>query len=452
MKNNNNNLTVPVKRDRHDDGAKIAMMANEIAATRAMSEKLNMYQDKHEKTLYDTIINLMDAPNKTGYDTFTVDGKLYNFTASGYEDVLEKFDAIRHELEEAQEAFDKLPGMESDYAGLISEVLGINTEDATNDVEDDDMKEKYIVVENYKECYENTAKEIQKVASSRNVHLFDININNNGLNSRIGVVTTSANKALKIVLDYLGAGMPSFDEFYKSGVTYDLGYSRRWCVDDISIISEEGTISHLTETVLIDQDCEPTKLSASESGHLTPLLDEKHCCNNCNDKGNKEVCQGSSDYEEVAKKMLEKLKANRKKKKNEMFRYKPDTIEYTKPLEPNNNCDNDKAEKSNVKQWLLSAKSEISYIDKTYYVKIRDIKHDTKIGVIICEKCILDALEHAIRDAQIKNYDINIDNITNITRTSYLDWLFELNHGEVLITIGELGMVAGDSIVISDMI
>ena len=101
MKNNNNNLTSVVKRNRHDDGAKISMMANDIAVTRVTSEKLKMYQDKHDDMLYHTIINLMDAPNHGANDTFTVDGKLYNFTASGYEAVLKKFDTIRHKLEEA---------------------------------------------------------------------------------------------------------------------------------------------------------------------------------------------------------------------------------------------------------------------------------------------------------------------------------------------------------------
>lgn len=427
----NYNLTSVVERNRHDDGTKISIMANDIAATRRVtSEKLSMYQDKHDDMLYHTIIALMSAPEHNANDTFTVDGELYNFTASGYEAVLKKFDNIRRKLEEAQVASEKLPGMEEAYTKLISEVLGINTEDvvnvdATNMEEDNNMKGKYkyLVIHTNKECDANTTLEIQKALSSGNVHAFDIGINNNGLNSRIGVLTTGHNKALKIVLDYLGSGMPSFKEFHESGTVFDLGYGRRWCVGDISITSNEGVIGRWTETLIIDQDCEPTKLSASEPGHLTPLLDEEeHCCNNCNDKGNKEVCQGCFDCEEGVQ-----------------------------PLEPsNNNCDNDEAEKSNVTQWLVSAKSEISHIDKTYYVKIRDIKHDTKRCVIICEKRIIDALEHSIKNAQIEN--CSIDNITNITLdTSYLGWVFELNHGEVFITIDELGMVAGDSIVISDM-
>ena len=305
MKNNNNNLTTPVKRNRHDDGTKISMMANEIAVTRVTSEKLNMYQDKHDDMFYYTILNLMDAPNHGANDTFTVDGKLYNFTASGYEAVLKKFDTIRHKLEEAQAASEKLPGMEEAYTKLISEVLGINTEDvnATN-VKGDNMTEKYeyIVIETDKEYDANTAENIQYALSSANAKVFDIEINNNGLTTNlIGVVTTSHDKALKIVLDYYG--MPSFKEFHESGTVSNLGYSRRWCVDDISITSNEGVISRLAKVVLIDKDCEPTKLSASEPGKLTPMPNEKHCCNcdNCCDKGNKEVCQGCFDCEEGVK-------------------------------------------------------------------------------------------------------------------------------------------------------
>lgn len=134
MKNNNNNLTSvsAAKRNRHDDGSKISIMANNIAVTRVTAEKLHTYQDKHDNMLYNTIINLMDAPNHNANDTFTVDGKLYNFTASGYEAVLKSFDTIRRKLEEAQTASEKLPGMEAAYTKLISEVLGINTEDVTN--------------------------------------------------------------------------------------------------------------------------------------------------------------------------------------------------------------------------------------------------------------------------------------------------------------------------------
>lgn len=326
MKNNNNNLTSvsAAKRNRHDDGAKISMMANEIAVTRVTSEKLHTYQDKHDDMLYHTIINLMDAPNHNANDTFTVDGKLYNFTASGYEAVLKRFDTLRHKLEEAQVASEKLPGMEAAYAGLISEVLGINLEDATNvnatNVEGDNMKEKYkyIVIDTDKEPDANTAEDIRYALSSANAKIFDVEINNNGLTTNlIGVLTISHNKALKIVLDYLNDdGMPSFKEFHESGMVSDLGYSRRWSVGDISITSNEGVMSRLTKIVLIDKDCGSTKLSASEPGHVTPLLDkEKHCCNNCDDKGNKEVCQGCIDCEEGVQ-----------------------------PLEPSNNCDGDKAE------------------------------------------------------------------------------------------------------------
>ena len=325
MKNNNNNLTSVVKRNRHDDGAKISMMANAIAVTRVTSEKLQAYQDKHDDMLYHAIINLTDAPNHSANDTFTVDGTLYNFTASGYEAVLKKFDTIRHKLEEAQAAFEKLPAMEEAYTKLISEVLGINTEDvtnvdATNMEEGDNMKEKYkyIVIETDKECDANTTADIHKALLSANAKVFDIEINNNGLTTNlIGVVTTSHNKALKIVLDYLGDEMPSFKEFHESGMVSDLGYSRRWCVGDISITSNEGVISRLTNVVLIDKDCEPTKLSASEPGHPASVSNEKHCCNcdNCCDKGNKEVCQGCFDCEEDAQ-----------------------------PLELSNNCDGNKSE------------------------------------------------------------------------------------------------------------
>ena len=59
----------------------------------------------------------------------------------------------------------------------------------------------------------------------------------------------------------------------------------------------------MAKVVLIDKDCEPEKLSASEPDKLTPMPNEKHCCNcdNCNDKGNKEVCQGCFDCEEGVK-------------------------------------------------------------------------------------------------------------------------------------------------------
>lgn len=257
MKNNNNNLTsVSTRRNRHVDGEKISMMANEIAVTRATIEKLSMYQNKHDNMLYHIIINLMDAPNKRASDTFTVDGEVYNFTTSGYEDVLKKFDTIRHKLAERQTALDKLQDMEAAYTKLISEVLGINKEDVTI-MEDDNINEKYkyIVIETDKECDANTTKEIQKALSSGNV--FDIEVNSNGLTANlIGVVTTSHDKALKIVLDYLGDVIPSsFKEFYKSGVTTDLGYSKKWCVDDITITSNQGIISRLSELILIDQDC-----------------------------------------------------------------------------------------------------------------------------------------------------------------------------------------------------
>jgi hypothetical protein len=320
MKNNNNNLTSVsvVKRNRHDDGAKISMMANDIAVTRVTSEKLKMYQDEHDDMLYHTIISLMDAPNHGANDTFEVDGKLYNFTSSGYEAVLKKFDTIRHKLEEAQAASEKLPGMEEAYTKLISEVLGINTEDVANmDKADDDMKEKYnyIVIETDKECDANTAEDIHKALSSANTKVFDVEINNNGLTTNlIGVLTTSHNKALKIVLDYLGDGMPSsFKEFHESGMVSELGYSKKWSVGDISITSNEGVISRLTNVILIDKDCELPKSSASEPDKLN----EKHCCNcdNCCDKGNKEVCQGCFDCEENAQ-----------------------------PLELSNNCDGGKTE------------------------------------------------------------------------------------------------------------
>lgn len=185
------------------------------------------------------------------------------------------------------------------------------------------MKEifKYIVIDADKEPDTNTVEEIRKALSSANAQMFVIEINNNGLTANIiGVITIGHNKALKLVLDYLGDGMPSFKEFHESGMTSDLGYMRRWCVDNITITSNEGTLSRLTETLLIDQNCEPTKLSASEPGHLTPLLDEeKHCYNNCNDKGNKEVCQGCLDCEEGVQ-----------------------------PLEPSNNCDGGAEPDSNV--------------------------------------------------------------------------------------------------------
>ena len=321
MKNNNNNLTSTVKRkNRHDDGAKIAIMANDIAIARVTSEKLKMYQDKHDDMLYYTIANLMDAPNHTANDTFMVDGTLYNYTASGYEAVLKKFDTIRHKLEEAQAASEKLPAMEEAYTKLISEVLGINTEDVTDvdatNVEGDNMKEKYnyIVIETDKECDANTTADIHKALSSANARVFDVEINNNGLTTNlIRVLTTSHDKALKIVLDYLGDGMPSFKEFHESGMVSMLGYSRKWNVGDISITSNEGVISCLTNVVLIDKDCELPKSSASEPGKLN----EKHCCNcdNCCDKGNKEVCQGCFDCEEDAQ-----------------------------PLELSNNCDGGKTE------------------------------------------------------------------------------------------------------------
>ena len=304
-KNNMNNTNASVsasKRNRHEDAVKATMMANDIAVTRVTSETLHTYQDKHAKMLYDTTINLMDAPNHNANDTFTVDGKLYNFTTSGYEAVLKSFDTIRRKLEEAQTASEKLPGMESAYAGLISEVLGVNLEDATNvdaanDVEEDNnmkKKYKYIVIDTSKGPDANTAEEIRNAFRIYNMHAFDIEICDAGHRSRrIGVVTTGHNKALKIVLDYLGGGMPSFREFYETGVTYDLGFGRRWCVGDICITSDEGVFNRLTETILIDKDCGPTKLSASEPGHLTPLLDEeKHCCNNCDDK---EICQSCVD-------------------------------------------------------------------------------------------------------------------------------------------------------------
>lgn len=320
MKNNNNNLTSVVKRNRHDDGIKISIMANDIAIARVTSEKLQAYQDKHDDMLYHTILNLMDAPNHGANDTFTVDSKLYNFTASGYEAVLTKLDAVRRKLEEAQTASEKLPAMEEAYTKSISEIIGINTEDiasvdATN-VEGDNMKEKYnyIVIETDKECDANTTVDIHKALSSANTKVFDVEINNNGLTTNlIGVLTTSHDKALKIVLDYLGDGMPSFKEFHESGMVSELGYSRRWSVGDISITSNEGVISRLANVVLIDKDCEPTKLSASEPDKLN----EKHCCNcdNCCDKGNKEVCQGCSDCKEDAQ-----------------------------SLELSNNCDGDKAE------------------------------------------------------------------------------------------------------------
>jgi len=334
MKNNNNNLTAALtsasatKRNRRDDGTKVAMMANDIAIACATSEKLRTYQDKYEKMLHDTSIRLMAAPTQNANDTFTVDGTLYNFTASGYEAVLKKLDTARRKFEEAQAASEKLPGMESDYANLISEVLGVNiisiedatNVDATNNVEEGNNmkgKYKYVVIDTGKEPDTNTAEEIRKALSSSNKTMFDVEINNNGLTTNlIGVMTTSHNKALKIVLDYLGDGIPSFKEFHESGVVTDLGYTRRWCVGGINIISNEGVISRLSDTLIIDQDCEPKALSASEPGHLTPLLDEeKHCCNNCNDKGNKEVCQGCFDCEEGAQ-----------------------------PLEPSNNCDSDKTE------------------------------------------------------------------------------------------------------------
>ena len=116
----------------------------------------------------------------------------------------------------------------------------------------DNMK-KYIVIETGKECDANTAKKIRKALSSANMQIFDIEINNNGLTTNlIGVITTSHDKALKIVLDYLGDGMPSFEEIHESGMTCDLGYNKRWRIDDITITSNEGVISRFSETVIVD--------------------------------------------------------------------------------------------------------------------------------------------------------------------------------------------------------